>query len=117
MTRAEELSKKQERNRLEYQARKEKRLERQREQSRKWYWKNREYQLAKAAATRQRKREEASVAPKEPPPSIESLEAQLPYYLKQDIPGLRAEFLKIPISERPPYDEFLKTKTINIVEK
>lgn len=113
MTRAEELAKKQERNRLEY----ERRLDRKREQSRQWYWKNRDYALAKAAATRQRKREEASVAHKEPPPSIESLEAQLPYYLKQDIPGLRAEFLKIPITERPPYDEFLKTKTINIVEK
>lgn len=115
MTRAEELERKQERNRLEYQARKEKRLERQREQSRKWYWKNREYQLAKAAATRKRLREQAIVTPRESSPSIDSLEAQLPYYLKQDIPGLRAEFLKIPITERPPYDEFLKMKTINIV--
>lgn len=106
MTRAEELAKKQNRNRLEY----ERRLDRKREQSRQWYWKNRDYALAKAAATRQRKREEASVAPKEPPPSIESLEAQLPYYLKQDIPGLRAEFLKIPITERPPYDKYLQAK-------
>lgn len=113
MTRAEELEKKKERNRREY----ERRLERKREQSRQWYWQNRDYALAKAAATRQRLREEASVAPKDPPPSIESLEEQLPYYLKQDIPGLRAEFLNIPINERPPYDEFLKMKTINIVEK
>lgn len=115
MTRAEELERKQERNRREYQSRKEKRLERQREQSRKWYWENREYQLAKAAATRKRLREQAIVTPKEPPPSIESLESQLPYYLKQDISRLRAEFLKIPILQRPPYDEFLKTKTINII--
>lgn len=115
MTRAEELERKRERNRLEYQAGKEKRLERQREQSRKWYWANREYQLAKAAATRQRLREQAIVTPRESSPSIDSLEAQLPYCLKQDIPSLRAEFLKIPIMERPPYDEFLKMKTINIV--
>lgn len=110
MTRADELEKKKERNRREY----ERRLDRKREQSRQWYWQNRDYALAKAAATRQRKREETIVATKEPPPSIESLEAQLPYYLKQDIPGLRAEFLKIPITERPPYDEVLKTKTINL---
>jgi len=105
------MERKQERNRREY----ERRLDRKREQSRQWYWQNRDYALAKAAATRQRKREEASIAPKEPPPSIESLEAQLPYYLKRDIQGLRAEFLRIPITERPPYDEFLKKKTINIV--
>jgi hypothetical protein len=112
MTRAEELKRKQERNRQEY----ERRLDRKREQSRQWYWKNRDYALAKAAATRQRKREEASVASKEPPPSIESLEAQLPYYLKQDIPGLRDEFLKIPILQRPPYDVFLKMKTIEYLK-
>lgn len=86
MTRAEELKRKQERNRQEY----ERRLDRKREQS--------------------------SVASKEPPPSIESLETQLPYYLKQDIPGLRAEFLKIPILQRPPYDVFLKMKTIEYLK-
>lgn len=53
MTRSEELKRKQERNRQEY----ERRLDRKREQSRQWYWKNRDYALAKAAATRQRKRE------------------------------------------------------------
>ena len=110
MTRAEELAKKQERNRLEYQTRKEKRLERQREQSRKWYLKNREYQLAKAAATRKRLREQAIVTPRESPPSIESLEAQAPPIIQKNIGRIREDFLKIPILQRPPYDKYLQAK-------
>ena len=43
MTRAEELEKKQERNRREY----EQRLDRKRKQSRQWYWQNRDYALAR----------------------------------------------------------------------
>ena len=112
MTRQEELERKQARNRKEYEARKEKRLERQREQSRKWYWKNREYYLAKSAATRKRLREEAKFMPKVFHKSIEAIEQELPYLLRQNVKRLRKSFLKIPILQRPPYDVYLKQLTI-----
>ena len=108
MNRQEELERKQARNRKEYDARKAKRLERQRELSRKWYWANREYCLAKSAADRQRRRDEATFTPKPTPPSIESIEASMPEVIRRNIKRYRKEFLKIPILERPPYDEYLR---------
>ena len=107
MTRAEELAKKQERNRREYEAR----LDAKIIKSKEWYDKNHEYALMKAAEYRQRRRREAKVT-KTPPPSTDALEAQLPPALRSNIRRLREEFLKIPILQRPPYDKFLRDKTI-----
>lgn len=107
MTRAEELAKKQERNRQEYEARRDAKIIKSKE----WYDKNREYALLKAAEYRQRRRREAKVT-KTPPPSTDALEAQLPPALRANIRRLREEFLSIHISKRPPYDVYLKLKTI-----
>ena len=107
MTRAEELAKKQERNRREYEARRDAKIIKSKE----WYGKNHEYALMKAAEYRQRRRREAKVT-KTPPPSTDALEAQLPPALRSNIRRLREEFLKIPILQRPPYDKFLRDKTI-----
>lgn len=107
MTRADELERKQERNRREYEARKEDK----KAQVKRWYDKNHEYALMRAAAYRQRRRREAKFT-KTPPPSTDALEAQLPPSLRANIPRLRKEFLKIPILQRPPYDVYLKLKTI-----
>ena len=107
MTRAEELAKKQERNRREYEARRDAKIIKSKE----WYEKNNEYALMKAAEYRQRRRREAKVT-KTPPPSTDALEAQLPPTLRANIRQLRKEFLSIHISRRPPYDKFLRDKTI-----
>lgn len=111
MTRADELERKQERNRREYEARKEDK----KAQVKRWYDKNHEYALMRAAAYRQRRRREAKFT-KTPPPSTDALEAQLPPALRANIPRLRKEFLKIPILQRPPYDVYLKLKTIEHLE-
>ena len=107
MTRAEELAKKQERNRREYEARRDAKIIKSKE----WYDKNHEYALMKAAEYRQRRRREAKFT-KTPPPSTDTLEAQLPPALRANIRQLRKEFLSIHISKRPPYDVYLKLKTI-----
>lgn len=87
--------------------------ERQRENSHNWYMKNKEYALAKSAATRQRLREEALKSmPSVIKPSIESIERDLPVAMQKNIKRLRAEFLKIPILERPPYDVWIELKKI-----
>lgn len=112
MTRAEELAKKQERNRREYKARRDAKIIKSKE----WYEKNHEYALMKAAEYRQRRRREAKVT-KTSPPSTDALEAQLPPALRANIRRLREEFLKIHISERPPYDKFLRDKTIEHLKK
>lgn len=104
------MTRKQQLDHERYVANRDERLARQRERSKEWYWKNHDYALAKRAATYQRLKEEAAVAPKPTKPSIESIEGALPYQLKNIIPHLRAEFLKIPILERPPYDVWLKQK-------
>ena len=70
----------------------------------------------KAAEYRQRRRREAKVT-KTPPPSTDALEAQLPPALRANIRRLREEFLKIPILQRPPYDVYLKIKTIEYLKK
>lgn len=110
MNRKEEYEAKSARYRKDY----EKYKERMREKSRKWYWANREWALKKAAIGRQRRREESIAAKKliHFQPSMEALEQDLPWKLRQNIPLLRKNFLKIPILERPPYDVYLKLKTI-----
>ena len=108
MTRAEEYEAKSARNRRDY----EKYKERMRAKAKEWYWKNRDYALQKAAANRQRNRECSKVKPRHMEPSIDSIEERLPFAIKRDIKQLRKAFLKIPILQRPPYDVYLKLKTI-----
>ena len=112
MTRAEELERKQERNRREYEARRDAKINKSKE----WYDNNHEYALMRAAEYRQRRRREAKVT-KTPPPSTDALEAQLPPALRANIRQMREDFLKIHISERPPYDVYLKMKTIEHLKK
>jgi hypothetical protein len=73
-----------------------------------YYWKNREFVLAKAALYRQRRREQMKRENKFAQSSVEILERELPVALRINIPRLRATFLKIPILVRPPYDVWLK---------
>lgn len=113
MTRAEEYEAKSARNRRDY----EKYKERMRAKAKEWYWKNRDYALQKAAANRQRNRECSKTKPRHMEPSIDSIEERLPFALKRDINQLRKAFLKIPILQRPPYDVYLKLKTIEHLKK
>ena len=62
-----------------------------------------------------RKRRAGLLPVKEPDyirPSTYAFEEMLPYGLKVKIQRLREEYLAIHISERPPYDYFLRCKTI-----
>ena len=113
MTREEELKLKQARNRKDY----ENRGEYYRQKAKEWYRKNREYALQKGAALRQRKREEAHQMPKVFHRSIESKEQDLPALLRNNTARLREEFLRIPILQRPPYDVYLKMKTIEYLKQ
>lgn len=61
---------------------------------------------------RKRYREGAVVTPHYMPPSTDALEAELPIGLYTQRLRLRDEYLAIHISERPPYDYFLRCKTI-----
>jgi hypothetical protein len=110
MTRAEELKLKEAKYRKDY----EKYKERQREKSRRWYWENRDWALKKAAIGRQRRRDKAmaNAKPKPVTPSIESIEQSLPFAMRSNTERLREAFLNIPILQRPPYDVYLKLKTI-----
>ena len=112
MTRSEELQRKQERNRREYEARREMKILKAKE----YYDINKDYRRIKDAEYRHRRRREAKVT-KTPPPSTDALEAQLPPALRMNIRTLRAEFLSIHISKRPPYDKFLRDKTIEHLKK
>lgn len=49
------------------------------------------------------------------PPSIDSIEEMMPYFLKKNKAALRAEFLSIHITKRPTYDFFLRCKTIEYI--
>ena len=108
MTRAEEYEAKSARYRKDY----DKYKERMRAKAKEWYWKNRDYALQKGAANRQRNRECSKTKPRHMEPSIDSIEERLPFAIKRDINQLRKAFLKIPILQRPPYDVYLKLKTI-----
>lgn len=45
-------------------------------------------------------------------PSTEAFEEELPFVLKMQLSRLREQYLAIHISERPPYDYYLRCKTI-----
>ena len=85
--------------------------------SKAYYWDNREFILAKAAIARERKRKHATQMPKVFHRSIESKEQDLPWPLRNNTARLREEFLKIPILQRPPYDVYLKMKTIEYLRQ
>jgi hypothetical protein len=111
MTRAEFQSMMRLRNRNEYMSRRDRKLEAQK----RYYLGHHEQIMAYQRKYRARNRE--PIEPPYIPPSTEACEASLPYALRQKKTELRAEFLKIPITERPPYDYFLRCKTIeHIVE-
>ena len=111
MTRADEAELKKERNRKMYAAHKEQYKAR----ARKWYWDNREHALQKAALYREKLRRNAKFTA-EAKPSIDAIEANLPRGLREKIPTLRSQFLNIPILQRPPYDEYLRDKTIEYLK-
>lgn len=90
--------------------RQERRSAKARERAKQYYWKHRDAMLQKTAAYRQRKRE-GHVRTVQLPPSVESIEAALPFFMRTKISCLRSEFKKLPILQRPPYDEWLKKKT------
>lgn len=83
--------------------------------ARKWYWENREHALQKAALNREKRRRNAKFTA-ETKPSIDAIEASLPRGLREKIPTLRSRFLDIPIHQRPPYDEYLRYKTIEYLK-
>jgi hypothetical protein len=61
---------------------------------------------------RQRYRDGAVRTTQYRPPSTSALEAALPVGLAVQRLRLREEYLSIHITERPPYDHFLRCKTI-----
>jgi hypothetical protein len=99
MTRAESDALRTERNRKEYLARQEQKKAYARQHYRKY--------------GRPRKREHQD----KPfiPPSTDACESELPYGLRKDKAALRAEYRKIPITERPPYDYFLRCKIVEYI--
>ena len=50
----------------------------------------------------------------ERPITTKELEAQQPEIIRMNLPRLREEYLKIHITERPPYELFLKMKLYEI---
>jgi len=84
--------------------------------SKAYYRENREFILAKAAIARKRKRKYANQMPKVFQRSVESKEQDLPWPLRNNITRLCEEFLRIPILQRPPYDVFLKMKTVEYLK-
>ena len=87
------------------------------QKSKEYYKENRDFILAKASIQRQRKRKQAALMPKVFHRSIESKEQDLPWPLRNNTARLREEFLRIPILQRPPYDVFLKMKTIEYLKQ
>ena len=99
MTRAESDALRTERNRKEYLARQEQKKAYARQHYRKY--------------GRPRKREYKDKPFR--PPSTDACESELPYGLRNDKAALRIEYRKIPITERPSYDYFLRCKTVEYI--
>lgn len=51
------------------------------------------------------------------PDSVKRLEQEQPMIIQLRLPRLRAEFKKIPILKRPPYDEWLRYRVNEILTK
>jgi len=111
MTRSEFEAMMRLRNRQDYLSRHDRKLLAQK----RYYVKHHDQQMAYQREYRARHRQ--PLPPAYRPPSTEACEANLPYALRQQKMALRAEFLKIPITQRPPYDYYLRMKTIeHIIE-
>ena len=100
MTRAESNALRTERNRKEYLARRE---------QKKAY--ARQYYYRKNGKPRKREHHDKPFIP----PSTDACESVLPYGLRKDMTALRTEYRKIPITKRPPYDYFLRCKTVEYI--
>lgn len=96
------------------------------EYQRKYYQEHREQYLKKfkryrddglTRIRREQKKIEAIRSDNPIPNSTKALEAKLPEALRRDLAFLRVEYLSIHISERPPYDLFLKKKLYEYEEK
>ena len=99
MTRAESNALRTERNRKEYLARQEKK----KAYACQYYRKN--------GKPRKREHHDKPFIP----PSTDACESELPYGLRKDKAALRAEYRKIPITKRTPYDYFLRCKTVEYI--
>lgn len=113
MTREEANVIKKERNRQMYAEHREEVLAKRRE----YYRENRDFIRAKYKATHERIKSEAKVSNRNTPPSTAELEAALPYIVRRDIKYLRKKYLEIHITKRPPYEEYLRQKTIEYQNK
>ena len=108
MTRAEDDAIKREYQHADYMKRREAKLE----YARQYAIEHRERISAQQRERRRRKVAGIIPAPDYRPPSTSALEAALPVGLAVQRLRLRDEYLAIHISERPPYDYFLRCKTI-----
>lgn len=113
MTRAESDAAKREIQHADYMKRREAKLE----YARQYAIEHRERISAQQRERRRRKAAGIIPAPAYRPPSTSALEAALPVGLGMQRLRLRDEYLAIHISERPPYDYFLRCKTIEHMRK
>ena len=73
------------------------------------------YQAHKEAAKEYARKRRAGLTKKPPEyerPSTEAFEEELPLRLKMQLSRIREQYLKIPITERPIYDYYLRCRTI-----
>lgn len=108
MTRAESEAARREAQHADYMRRREAKLA----YAKQYAINNRDKINAAQRKRRQRYREGAVRTIPYMPPSSLALEAELPLGLAMQRTRLRDEYLTIHISERPPYDYFLRCKTI-----
>ena len=108
MTRAESDAAKREAQHADYMKRREAKLA----YAKQYAIDNREKINRQQRERRQRYRDGAVRTPQYRPPSTSALEAALPVGLAVQRLRLREEYLAIHITERPPYDHFLRCKTI-----
>ena len=113
MTRAESDAAKKEAQHADYMKRREAKLA----YAKQYAIDNREKINRQQRERRQRYREGALRTPQYRPPSTSALEAALPVGLAVQRLRLREEYLSIHITERPPYDHFLRCKTIEYLMK
>lgn len=116
MTRAESDAYSKTQNRKHYLSRRERKLAYQHD----YYKQHRDEILAKQ---REKRRNNAAVKKfikreckkSYRPPSTDACECLLPYGLRKKKAALRDEYRKIPITERPPYDYYLRCKTVEYI--
>ena len=113
MTRAESDAAKREAQHADYMKRREAKLA----YAKQYAIDNRDKINRQQRERRQRYKDGAVRTPQYRPPSTSALEAALPVGLGMQRLRLRDEYLAIHISERPPYDYFLRCKTIEHMRK